>query len=174
MALALNHDNGGAMSERIVIAYERVSTEKQDIARQALQRERAAADYPDAELHVIQDDGVSAYKVPIFERLGGRQLCDLIGTGTLSTAEAISVGIGAWAEAAHFGSGAIDASALSANIVGAVVKGTGPGGGGVDDLGGDDDASLAAHHGGELGHARLVGQDSMRGQVPPSASDLEP
>lgn len=43
-------------------------------------------------------------------------------SGTLSTAEAISVGIGAWAEAAHFGSGAIDASSLSANIVGAVVK----------------------------------------------------
>ena len=43
-------------------------------------------------------------------------------SGTLSTAEAISVGIGAWAEAAHFGSGAVDATALSANIVGAVVK----------------------------------------------------
>ena len=43
-------------------------------------------------------------------------------TGTLSTAEAISVGIGAWAEAAHFGSGAIDASSLAANVVGAVVK----------------------------------------------------
>jgi MoxR-like ATPase len=43
-------------------------------------------------------------------------------SGTLSTAEAISVGIGAWAEAAHFGSGAIDAASLSANIVGAVVK----------------------------------------------------
>lgn len=43
-------------------------------------------------------------------------------SGTLSTAEAISVGIAAWAEAAHFGSGAVDATALSANIVGAVVK----------------------------------------------------
>jgi MoxR-like ATPase len=43
-------------------------------------------------------------------------------SSTLSTAEAISVGIGAWAEAAHFGSGAIDAASLSANIVGAVVK----------------------------------------------------
>ena len=43
-------------------------------------------------------------------------------SGSLSTAEAISVGIGAWAEAAHFGSGAIDATSLSANIVGAVVK----------------------------------------------------
>lgn len=43
-------------------------------------------------------------------------------SGTLSTGEAISVGIAAWAEAAHFGDGEIDAKALSANIVGAVVK----------------------------------------------------
>lgn len=43
-------------------------------------------------------------------------------TGTLSTAEAISVGVGAWAEAAHFGSGSLDAITLSANIVGAVIK----------------------------------------------------
>ena len=43
-------------------------------------------------------------------------------SGSLSTAEAISVGINAWAEAAHFGTGAIDAPALAANLVGAVVK----------------------------------------------------
>ncbi len=43
-------------------------------------------------------------------------------SGSLSTAEAISVGISAWAEAAHFGNGRIDARALAANIVGAVVK----------------------------------------------------
>lgn len=43
-------------------------------------------------------------------------------TGTLSTAEAISVGVSAWAEAAHFGDGRIDANALATNIVGAVVK----------------------------------------------------
>ena len=43
-------------------------------------------------------------------------------SGSLSTAEAISVGISAWAEAAHFGDGRIDARALAANIVGAVVK----------------------------------------------------
>ncbi|MCC6775722.1 MAG: AAA family ATPase [Hyphomicrobiales bacterium] len=43
-------------------------------------------------------------------------------TGSLSTAEAISVGINAWAEAAHFGSGQIDAASLAANVVGAVVK----------------------------------------------------
>ncbi len=43
-------------------------------------------------------------------------------SGTLSTAEAISVGIGAWAEAAHFGNGRIDAQAMAANLVGAVVK----------------------------------------------------
>ncbi|NTF17873.1 AAA family ATPase [Agrobacterium rubi] len=43
-------------------------------------------------------------------------------TGSLSTAEAISVGVSAWAEAAHFGEGRIDARSLAANIVGAVVK----------------------------------------------------
>ncbi|MGH6817023.1 MAG: ATP-binding protein, partial [Hyphomicrobiaceae bacterium] len=43
-------------------------------------------------------------------------------SGSLSTAEAIAVTIGAWAEAGHFGSGAIDAQSLAANIVGAVVK----------------------------------------------------
>ena len=43
-------------------------------------------------------------------------------SGTLSTAEAISVGINSWAEAAHFGSGAIDAQAMAANLVGAIVK----------------------------------------------------
>nr|WP_316652535.1 AAA family ATPase [uncultured Gellertiella sp.] len=43
-------------------------------------------------------------------------------TGTLSTAEAISVGVSAWAQAAHFGDGRIDARALATNLVGAVVK----------------------------------------------------
>ncbi len=43
-------------------------------------------------------------------------------SGTLSTAEAISVGIGAWAEAAHFGGGKLDAQSLAANLVGAIVK----------------------------------------------------
>lgn len=71
------------MSERIVIVYERVSTDQQDITRQAVQRERASGDYPSAELRVLQDDGVSAYKVPIFERPGGRALCDLIATGNV-------------------------------------------------------------------------------------------
>jgi MoxR-like ATPase len=43
-------------------------------------------------------------------------------SSTLSTAEAISVGIGAWAEAAHFGGGRLDAGSLAANLVGAIVK----------------------------------------------------
>lgn len=43
-------------------------------------------------------------------------------SGTLSTAEAIAVTIGAWAEAGHFGSGAIDAPSLAGNLVGAIVK----------------------------------------------------
>jgi MoxR-like ATPase len=43
-------------------------------------------------------------------------------SGSLSTAEAIAVTIGGWAEAAHFGSGVIDAPSLAANLVGAIVK----------------------------------------------------
>ncbi|WP_316183279.1 AAA family ATPase [Bradyrhizobium sp. SZCCHNRI1009] len=43
-------------------------------------------------------------------------------SGSLSTAEAIAVTIGAWAEAGHFGSGVIDAQSMAANIVGAIVK----------------------------------------------------
>lgn len=43
-------------------------------------------------------------------------------SGSLSTAEAISVGISAWASAAHFGDGVITAESLAPNLVGAVVK----------------------------------------------------
>lgn len=43
-------------------------------------------------------------------------------SGSLSTAEAISVGVSAWAHAAHFGTGELDATSLAANLVGAVVK----------------------------------------------------
>ena len=43
-------------------------------------------------------------------------------TGSLSTAEAISVGVSAWASAAHFGDGEITAESLAPNLVGAVVK----------------------------------------------------
>ena len=67
----------------IVVCYERVSSEKQDLGRQAIQRERAAADYPEAELKVIQEKG-SAYKISVFDRPRGRELCDLIATGTVS------------------------------------------------------------------------------------------
>jgi MoxR-like ATPase len=43
-------------------------------------------------------------------------------SGSLSTAEAIAVGVSAWSHAGHFGNGAINANALASNIVGAVVK----------------------------------------------------
>jgi MoxR-like ATPase len=43
-------------------------------------------------------------------------------SGSLSTAEAISVGVSAWAEAAHFGRGTVEAAHMAANLVGAVVK----------------------------------------------------
>ena len=50
------------------------------MARQAVQREYARRDHPDARgQHVIQDDGVSAYRVTIFDRPGGREVCALVG-----------------------------------------------------------------------------------------------
>jgi DNA invertase Pin-like site-specific DNA recombinase len=64
--------------ELLIVVYERVSTERQDLSRQAVQRERAQADYPGREPLVLQDDGVSAFKVPIFERPGGSELVRLI------------------------------------------------------------------------------------------------
>jgi MoxR-like ATPase len=65
--------------------------------------------------------------VTIFRELRGGQTANgklklKTPSGTLSTAEAISVGIGAWAEAAHFGGGRLDAQSLAANLVGAIVK----------------------------------------------------
>lgn len=55
------------------------------------------------------------------ETLNGKQKLKT-PSGSLSTAEAIGVTIGAWAEAGHFGAGAIDATTLAANLVGAIVK----------------------------------------------------
>src|SRR5689334_6816583 len=43
-------------------------------------------------------------------------------SGSLSTAEAISVGVSAWASAAHFGDGDMTAESVAPNLVGAVVK----------------------------------------------------
>jgi MoxR-like ATPase len=43
-------------------------------------------------------------------------------SGSLSTAEAIAVTIGAWSEAGHFGGGKLDASSLAVNLIGAIVK----------------------------------------------------
>jgi site-specific DNA recombinase len=66
---------------RVVVVYERVSDKKQDLDRQAEQRRRAKEDHLDRELVLLQDDGISAFKVPIFERKGGRKLCELIEAG---------------------------------------------------------------------------------------------
>lgn len=66
---------------RSVVVYERVSSDKQDITRQAVQRDRAAIEYPGRETMVLQDDGVSAYKIPIFDRPAGKRLCELVETG---------------------------------------------------------------------------------------------
>jgi MoxR-like ATPase len=43
-------------------------------------------------------------------------------SGSLSTGEAISVGVSAWAEAVYFGTGVMDAQSVATNLVGAVVK----------------------------------------------------
>jgi MoxR-like ATPase len=43
-------------------------------------------------------------------------------SGSLSTGEAISVGVSAWAEAAYFGNGVVDAQSVATNLVGAVIK----------------------------------------------------
>jgi DNA invertase Pin-like site-specific DNA recombinase len=82
--------------QRIVVVYERVSTDHQDIARQAVQRDRAKADYPERDvvidcvgltpegaILVIQDDGISAFKRTIFDRPGGKRLCSLVGAGVV-------------------------------------------------------------------------------------------
>jgi len=66
---------------RLVVVYERVSSDKQDISRQTRQRERARSDLPEREVEVIQDDGVSAYKISIFDRPGGARLVQLIEAG---------------------------------------------------------------------------------------------
>ena len=66
---------------RCVVAYQRVSTAKQDIQRQTSQKQRAHESYPDHEVEVIEDDGVSAFKVSIFDRPGGRRLCQMIEAG---------------------------------------------------------------------------------------------
>jgi DNA invertase Pin-like site-specific DNA recombinase len=66
---------------RLIVVYTRVSTERQDLERQRAQIERAQAENPGREPRVIEDDGVSAYRVPIFERPGGRELCELIEAG---------------------------------------------------------------------------------------------
>ncbi|MBT6276312.1 MAG: AAA family ATPase [Chromatiales bacterium] len=43
-------------------------------------------------------------------------------SGSLSTAEAIGVAIGAWSEAGHFHAGAMSAECVAGNLVGAIVK----------------------------------------------------
>jgi DNA invertase Pin-like site-specific DNA recombinase len=85
-------DRNAAERHRIVVVYERVSSKKQDIARQAKQREYALRDYPDYEVVVwdggavptgkvvlvVADDGVPASKVPIFERPKSGPMCEWI------------------------------------------------------------------------------------------------
>lgn len=86
---------------RLIVVYERVSTEKQDISRQTSVREHAQAEHPGRRLvtHdewngdtaddgdvvlVVQDDGVSAFKVSVFDRPGGSVVCRLVESGRVA------------------------------------------------------------------------------------------
>jgi site-specific DNA recombinase len=69
-------------SGRRIVVYERVSSDDQDLARQAVQRRRAEDDYPDEEIVVLVEKG-SASKTSIFDRPVGGQLCDLITAGNI-------------------------------------------------------------------------------------------
>ena len=75
---------------RIAIVYERVSTDGQDIRRQAAQRERAAAEFSTDLIEVIQDDGVSAFTVPVFV------LSYLLVNRAASPGLAITLTVAAW------------------------------------------------------------------------------
>ena len=51
------------------------------------------------------------------------QMLESLGVDPISGDQvAIAVTVGAWAQASHFGEGVIDADALAANLVGAIVK----------------------------------------------------
>src|SRR5690606_6798119 len=65
--------------------------------------------------------------VAIFRELRGGQTLDgkvklKTPSGSLSTAEAIAVTVGAWSEAGYFRSGVVDAESLAVNLLGAIVK----------------------------------------------------
>jgi DNA invertase Pin-like site-specific DNA recombinase len=74
-------DQPNPEGDRLIAIYSRVSTDRQDLARQAVQVERARADHAGSKLVSIEDDGVSAFKVPIDRRDGGRELLRLIEAG---------------------------------------------------------------------------------------------
>ena len=76
-----------AEEHRVVVVYERVSSQKQDLERQKVQRERAAKAHPDAPQHVIQEKG-TAWKRTIFDRPGGAELCALIESGQVEAVHA--------------------------------------------------------------------------------------
>lgn len=70
--------------ERLVVVYLRVSSDKQDLDRQRAQIERAKSDNHDAEILVLEDDGVSAFKNSIFDRPESGKLCRLIEEGKVA------------------------------------------------------------------------------------------
>jgi site-specific DNA recombinase len=68
-------------SDRNVVVYTRVSTDRQDLARQGAQHGHAKRLFPGVEVVTVEDDGVSAFRVSIFERAGGARLIAMIEAG---------------------------------------------------------------------------------------------
>lgn len=69
-------------SARYAALYYRVSSDQQDVARQRRDVPALAHRHlPESVLVEFTDDGVSAFKTPIFERPGGRKLCEAIERG---------------------------------------------------------------------------------------------
>lgn len=131
IATANNRDKGvnemsSALKRRfnvVVLPSPATAKEETDIVAKRLQEQGAGLRLPP----IKPADQEIARIVTLFRELREGQTLDgktklKTSSGTLSTAEAIAVGINAWAEAAYFGSGAIDAQCLAANLVGAVVK----------------------------------------------------
>jgi DNA invertase Pin-like site-specific DNA recombinase len=68
---------------RLIGVYQRVSTDAQDLSRQASQVELAQSENPGREIHVFREDGVSAFHNSVFERPVSAEICRLIEAGEM-------------------------------------------------------------------------------------------
>jgi MoxR-like ATPase len=126
IATANNRDKGvnelsAALKRRlnvVVLPLPATLEEEAGIVRKRVGEMGAALDLP----AIAAPDKEIERVVTMFRELRGGQTLDgktkvKTPSGSLSTAEAIAVTIGAWAEAGYFGSGAIDAHTLSVNLL---------------------------------------------------------